>query len=180
MPNLAGRSVHVHGVVDDSLANDVASRLLWLNAEDDAEPIVMFINTEGGSVTAGFAIYDAIKYIESPVWTIGIEAVAGIGLLLLAAGSKGNRFLLPDSTVTLTDITFNPDGAGALGEVAAKEAGRIRSLLIGAFVADGGSTTDEISSGMKAGRSFRADAAVQHGFADKILSFYSLLKLITM
>ena len=179
MSILANRSVHLDDIIDESLANYAIARILQMDAENDEEPIILFINSQGGSVTAGFAVYDAIKFVKSPVWTVGVEVATGIGLLLLVAGSKGSRFLLPDAFVSLTHVTYDLNATVALSVMATQEAARVRNLIIGAFASDTGRPMGEISGEMTAERSFGSDAAVQYGFADKIISFHSLLKLIT-
>ncbi len=177
---LANRLVYLDGVIDDPLANALSAQILYLNAEDNAIPILLFINTQGGSVTAGLAIYDTIKYINAPVWTVGVEVVAGIGALLLSAGAKGNRSLLPESTVALTRISSNLDNTpGTLEEIAAKEVDRIHDLIIYAFASETSRSFSEICDFMQDECAFKPDRAVQYGFADTTISTHTLLRLIT-
>jgi len=126
------------------------------------------------------AIYDTIKYIDAPVWTVGVEVVAGIGALLLSAGAKGNRSLLPESTVALTRISSNLDKTPTtLEEIAAKEVDRIQELIIYAFASETSRSFREICVFMQDECAFEPDLAVQYGFADTTISTHTLLKLIT-
>ncbi|KAJ1670025.1 ATP-dependent Clp protease proteolytic subunit 2, mitochondrial, partial [Coemansia sp. RSA 25] len=108
---LKERIIMLNGPVNDSLSSVVVAQLLFLEAEDPSKPISMYINSPGGSVTSGLAIYDTMQYVQCPITTLCTGQACSMGSLLLAAGAKGQRFALPHSTV----MVHQPSG-GAEGQ----------------------------------------------------------------
>ena len=98
---LRDRIIFINGVIDDFMANSVVAQMLYLDAEDPTKDINLYINSPGGSVSAGLAIYDTMRHIKAPVHTIGIGLAASMGALLLSSGAKGKRMALPNSEIMI-------------------------------------------------------------------------------
>ena len=126
---LRERIICVHGPVEDQLASIVTSQLLFLEAEDPSKPIFMYINSPGGVVTAGLAIYDTMQYIKPSVSTICSGQACSMGSLLLAGGSPGQRFSLPNSKIMLHQPSGGVQGMASDIQIQAQEILRTRSRL---------------------------------------------------
>ena len=126
---LKERIIFLGTPINDQIANVVVAQLLFLNREDERRPIQMFINSPGGVVNAGLAIYDTMHYIEAPVSTIAVGLAASFGTLLLAAGEPGMRYALPNATIHLHQPLGGVQGQAADIEIAAKEILRQRDLI---------------------------------------------------
>ncbi|KAF7846507.1 hypothetical protein BT93_L4223 [Corymbia citriodora subsp. variegata] len=129
---LKERIVAVYGPVEDRMAATVTASLLFLESDSDA-PISMYINSPGGSVSAGLSIYDTMQYISSPVHTIVLGQAASMGSLLATAGAPGKRFALPHATVMMHQPSGGYSGTSADIQIHAKEIMRIRDLLNGVY-----------------------------------------------
>src|SRR6204780_3590765 len=126
---LKDRIVFLGGTVTDDLANLVTAQLLFLESEDPEREINMYINSPGGSVTAGLAIYDTMQFVKPPVSTLCVGQAASMGSLLLAAGAKGRRYALPHSRILIHQVSGGFEGQAADISIQAREALRLRDLL---------------------------------------------------
>lgn len=130
---LKDRIVFLGGPVDDHLANLVIAQILFLANEDEKRPIKLYINSPGGSVTAGMAIYDTMQFVKPPVETVCVGLAASIAAFLLAAGEKGRRIALPNSEVLIHQVMGGVEGQAADIEIAAKQIvktkAKVNSLL---------------------------------------------------
>ncbi len=126
---LKERIIFLAGPVNDALANLVVAQLLFLASQDPKKDIQLYINTPGGSVTAGLAIYDTIQYIKSDVATICFGLAGSMGAVLLAAGAKGKRFALPNSEILLHQVAGGATGPATEIEITAKQIIKIKERL---------------------------------------------------
>ena len=126
---LKDRIVFLGGTVTDDLANLVTAQLLFLESEDPEREINMYINSPGGSVTAGLAIYDTMQFVKPPVSTLCVGQAASMGSLLLAAGAKGRRYALPHSRILIHQVSGGFEGQASDIEIHAREALRLREIL---------------------------------------------------
>ncbi|TPX36105.1 hypothetical protein SeMB42_g03235 [Synchytrium endobioticum] len=166
---LKERIVMLNGEVTDSLSAVVTAQLLFLEAEHPDRPISMYINSPGGSVTAGMAIYDTMQYIAAPVHTVCVGQACSMGSLLLTAGAPGQRFCLPNARVMI----HQPSG-GAMGQAAdiaihAKEILDTRERLNGLYVRHTGQRLDVVEKAVDRDYFLTAENAVKFGLVDKIL-----------
>ena len=126
---LKDRIIFVGGPIDDDVANIIIAQLLFLYSEDADKDIYMYINSPGGVVTAGMAIYDTIQYIKAPVSTICIGQAASMGAMLLAAGTKGKRYALPNARIMIHQPLGGAQGAATDIEIQTQEILRMKKLL---------------------------------------------------
>mmetsp|Transcript_10329 Transcript_10329/g.21522 ORF Transcript_10329/g.21522 Transcript_10329/m.21522 type:complete len:291 (-) Transcript_10329:1388-2260(-) len=131
---LRERIICVHGEVTDQMASVVTAQLLFLEAEDPDNPLYMYINSPGGSVTAGMAMYDTMRYIRPNVHTIAMGQAASMGSLLLAGGAKGCRSALPNATIMLHQPSGGAQGMASDIQIRAQELLRVRSRLNDLYV----------------------------------------------
>jgi len=126
---LKERIIFIAGLITDPLANAVIAQLLFLAHEDAKKDIIIYLNSPGGSVTAGLAIYDTIQHIKPDVSTIGVGIAASMAAVLLAAGQKGKRFILPNSEVLLHQVMGAGEGQAVEVEIAARHIIKIKDRL---------------------------------------------------
>src|ERR1700691_2701153 len=126
---LKDRIVFLGGPIHDETANLVTAQLLFLEYEDPEREINMYINSPGGSVTAGLAIYDTMQFVKPPVSTLCVGQAASMGAVLLAAGAKGRRYALPHSRIMIYQLSGGFEGQATDIEIQAREALRLRDLL---------------------------------------------------
>jgi ATP-dependent Clp protease protease subunit len=156
--------------IDDQVASLVIAQLLFLEAEKPEKDIYLYINSPGGSTTAGLAIYDTMQYVKPDVATIALGQAASMGAVLLAGGAKGKRFALPHSRVLL----HQPLMAGLQGQAAdidihAKDIVRVRELLNQILSAHTGQTIEKIHEDSDRDFILEAEAAREYGLVDKII-----------
>ncbi|KAI0035278.1 Clp protease-domain-containing protein [Vararia minispora EC-137] len=130
---LRERVIMLYGPIRDSDSALVVSQLLFLEAEETSKPIHLYINSPGGSVTAGLAIYDTVRYVSSPIHTYCVGQAASMGSLLLAAGEKGKRHVLPNASIMIHQPSGGASGQASDIAIHAKEILRIRKLLTGIY-----------------------------------------------
>lgn len=130
---LRERVIMLHGPIHDSMSSIIVSQLLFLEAEDASRPIHMYINSPGGSVTAGLAIYDTMQYVSSPIHTYCIGQACSMGSLLLAAGEKGKRHALPHSSIMIHQPSGGASGQASDIAIHAREILRVREVLTGIY-----------------------------------------------
>ncbi|KAF8872414.1 Clp protease-domain-containing protein [Mucidula mucida] len=130
---LRERVVMLHGPIRDDVSSVTVAQILFLEAEDTTKPIHLYINSPGGSVTAGLAIYDTMQYVSSPIHTYCIGQAASMGSLLLSAGEKGKRHCLPNASIMIHQPSGGASGQASDIAIHAKEILRIRQLLTGIY-----------------------------------------------
>jgi ATP-dependent Clp protease protease subunit len=126
---LAERIIFLGGPVTDEVANSVIAQLLFLDHQDSKKDIKLYLNTPGGSVTAGLAIYDTMQYVKAPVSTICVGMAASMGAVLLAAGHKGKRFALPNAEIMLHQVMGGVEGQAVEIEITAKHIIKIKDKI---------------------------------------------------
>ncbi|BBD07888.1 ATP-dependent Clp endopeptidase proteolytic subunit ClpP [Desulfovibrio ferrophilus] len=155
--------------VDDHVASLICAQLLFLESENPEKPINLYINSPGGVVTAGLAIYDTMQYISSPVSTVCIGQAASMGALLLSAGEAGMRFALPNARILIHQPLGGTQGQATDIEIHAKEILRLRKRLNQILVHHTGQKLKKIENDTDRDYFMGADEAVKYGLIDKIL-----------
>lgn len=178
---LKDRVVMLHGPVEENLANLVVSQLLFLESEDQDADITMYINSPGGSVTAGLAIYDTMQYIKPDVVTVVMGQAASMGSFLAQAGAPGKRLVLPESRTMIHRVSSGTRGTGGSVHVQElemednirhlRESKRLNERLTELYVRHNtaGKTYDEMFETMKFDTFLSAQEAVNNGFADRVI-----------
>lgn len=166
---LKERVVFLVGPVNDMTANLVVAQLLFLEAENPDKDIFFYINSPGGSVTAGMAIYDTMQFVKPDVSTLCIGQAASMGSLLLAAGAKGKRFCLPNSRVMIHQPLGGFQGQASDIEIHAKEILYLRGRLNEILAAHTGQTVATIEKDTDRDNFMSADQSVQYGIVDKVI-----------
>ncbi len=167
---LKERIIFIGTPIDDHVANLVVAQLLYLQSEDATKDIWMYINSPGGSVYAGLAIYDTMQYLKPDVATVCMGMAMSMGAVLLAAGTKGKRYVLPHSTVLIHQPLGGAEGQAADIEIQAREIIRIRSALNDILVKHSGQTLERIKQDSDRNFFMTAEAAVQYGIVDEVLT----------
>ncbi len=164
---LKDRIVLLGTPIDDTVANLIVAQLLFLQAEDPKKDIQLYINSPGGSVTAGLAIYDTIQMLSCDVCTYCIGQCASMGAVLLASGAAGKRYALPNSRIMIHQPWGGADGTAADIEIHAKEILRLRSMLNGILARHTKQTLKRIEKDTERDFFMSADEAVAYGLVDK-------------
>lgn len=156
--------------IDDTIANLVVAQLLFLESEDPDRDISLYINSPGGSITAGMAIYDTIQFVRSPITTICVGQCASMGAVLLAAGTKGKRFALPNSRI----LIHQPSAGGISGQasdikIAAEEIIRMRENLNQIMASHTGQPVEQIERDVERDRIMTAAQAKDYGIIDQVI-----------
>ncbi len=167
---LKERVIFLVGPVNDVTANVVVAQMLFLESENPEKDIFLYINSPGGSVTAGMAIYDTMQFIKPDVSTLCIGQAASMGAFLLTAGAKGKRFCLPNSRVMIHQPLGGFQGQASDIEIHAKEILYLRSRLNGMLAEHTGQTIETIERDTDRDNFMNAEAAVAYGLADKVLA----------
>ncbi|MFM6199093.1 MAG: ATP-dependent Clp protease proteolytic subunit [Dolichospermum sp.] len=154
--------------VDDGIANAIVAYLLYLDSEDQSKPIYLYINSPGGSVTAGLAIYDTMQHIKSEVVTICVGLAASMGSFLLAAGTKGKRMALPHSRIMIHQPSGGTRGQASDIEIEAREILRLRHQLNQIYVDNTGQTLEKIEKDMNRDFFMSAQEAQEYGLIDRV------------
>ncbi|MFN9173204.1 MAG: ATP-dependent Clp protease proteolytic subunit [Synechocystis sp.] len=161
--------------VNDSIANRIVAFLLYLDSEDPSKPIYLYINSPGGSVTAGMAIYDTMQYIKSEVITICVGLAASMGAFLLASGSPGKRLALPHARIMIHQPMGGTGRRQATDiDIEAKEILRIRHQLNGIMAERTGQTIEKIAKDTDRDYFLSAAEAKEYGLIDKVLESSSI------
>lgn len=166
---LKDRIIMLGGPIDDQVANSVIAQLLFLDAQDPEKDIYLYINSPGGSVTAGLAIYDTMNFIKSDVQTIAIGLAASMGSFLLAAGEKGKRFALPNAEIMIHQPLGGAQGQATEIEIAAKHILRTRERLNNILVEQTGQPLDVIERDTDRDNFMMAKEAKDYGLVDEIM-----------
>ncbi|MGB8685284.1 MAG: ATP-dependent Clp endopeptidase proteolytic subunit ClpP [Candidatus Binatus sp.] len=167
---LKDRIVFLGGTVTDDLANLVTAQLLFLESEDPEREINMYINSPGGSVTAGLAIYDTMQFVKPPVSTLCVGQAASMGSLLLAAGAKGRRYSLPHSRILIHQVSGGFEGQASDIEIHAREALRLREILNDILAHHTGQNVKKIEKDTDRDNFMSAAQAVEYGLIDEVIA----------
>ena len=166
---LRDRIVFLSGPITDSVANTVIAQLLFLEQEDPKKDIKLYINTPGGLVTAGMAIYDTMQYVKCDITTICIGMAASMGAVLLAAGTKGKRFALPNSEILLHQLMGGVEGQAIEVEIAAKHIVKIKERLNQILAKHTGQPLAKIEKDTDRDFWLTAEEAKDYGLIDQII-----------
>jgi ATP-dependent Clp protease protease subunit len=166
---LKERVIFLVGPVNDMTANLVVAQLLFLEAENPDKDISLYINSPGGSVTAGMSIYDTMQFIKPDVSTLCIGQAASMGAFLLAAGAKGKRFSLPNSRVMIHQPSGGFQGQSTDIEIHAKEILYLRGKLNAILAHHTGKTAKEIDRDTERDNFMSAEQSVEYGMIDKVI-----------
>ncbi len=157
--------------VNDGVANSLVAQMLYLDSEDSSKPIYLYINSPGGSVTAGLAIYDTMKYVKSDVVTICVGLAASMGAFLLSAGTKGKRLALPHSRIMIHQPLGGTSQRQASDiEIEAREILRIKEMLNRAMAEMTGQTFEKIEKDTDRDYFLSASEAKEYGLIDKVIA----------
>jgi len=166
---LRNRIVFLGTPINDQVANVIVAQLLYLSAEDPEAPIQMYINSPGGQVYAGMAVYDTMQMIPNPIRTLAVGMTASFGTVLLTAGSKGERYALPNATIHMHQPLGGAQGQASDIEIQAREILRLKDHLTHVLALHTGQTTETIERDTN--RDFYLDAkgAVDYGLVDHVM-----------
>ncbi len=167
---LKERIVFVVGPINDHVASLVTAQLLFLESEDPKKDIFLYINSPGGLVTSGLGIYDTMQYIKPDVSTLCIGQAASMGSFLLAAGTKGKRFSLPNSRIMVHQPSAGYQGQATDIEIHANEVLSLKKRLNEIYSKHTGKTVDEIKSALERDNFMTPEAANEFGLVDKVVS----------
>lgn len=166
---LKERIIFIGGIISDPVANSVIAQLLFLEHEDAKKDIKIYLNTPGGSVTAGLAIYDTIQYIKPDVSTICVGIAASMGAVLLAAGKKGKRFALPNSEILLHQVMGGGEGQAVEVEIAARHIIKVKDSLNQVLVKHTGQPLSKIDKDTDRDFWLNSKEAKDYGIIDEII-----------
>jgi len=167
---LQDRIVLLGGEVTDDSANSIVAQLLFLQSQDAKKEISMYINSPGGSVTAGLAIYDTMQFISCPVATYCIGQAASMGAVLLTAGAKGKRFALPSSRIMIHQPWGGAEGKASDIEITAREILRLKEMLNGILATHSGKNIEDVVRDTDRDHFMSAEEACAWGLIDKVLA----------
>lgn len=166
---LKDRIIFLGSAVDDTVANLIIAQLLFLEADDPAKDISFYINSPGGSITAGMAIYDTMNYIKCDVSTICVGMAASMGAFLLASGAEGKRFALPNSEIMIHQPSGGTQGQATDIEIQAKRILRMKEDLNSILAKRTGKSIEQIGLDTDRDNFMSAKDAVSYGLIDKVL-----------
>ena len=158
------------GEIGTEIANIIIAQLLYLDAQDSSRSINLYINSPGGVVTAGLAIYDTMQYIKSPITTICMGQAMSFGAVLLAAGSKGKRYALPHARIMIHQPLGGAKGQATDIELEAKEIMRMKELLIGIMAENAGQDFEKVKADCERDHYLSAQESVEYGLIDKVVT----------
>ncbi|OGW62925.1 MAG: ATP-dependent Clp endopeptidase, proteolytic subunit ClpP [Nitrospirae bacterium RBG_16_64_22] len=173
---LRDRIIFLGSPIDDIVANTVIAQLLFLEADDPEKDINLYVNSPGGIVTSGLAIYDTINYIRSPVSTICIGQAASMGSLLLSAGTKGKRFSLPNARIMIHQPLGGFQGQATDIEIHAREILRMRETLNEIYARHTGQAIERIRTDTERDFFMSGDQAKEYGLIDEVIVMKEKLK----
>ncbi len=176
---LGERIVFLGTPVDDQVANLVVAQLLHLESEDDQKDISIYINSPGGAVYSGLAIYDTMQFIKPDVQTICFGVAMSMGSLLLAGGAPGKRMALPNSRILIHQPSGGFQGQATDIEIHAREALELRRHIDEIYSRHSGQTLDRVHDDMDRDRFFTAEQAREYGLIDRVISSHELNRVRT-
>ncbi len=167
---LRERIIMLFTPINDAVANTIIAQLLYLEREDPDKDISLYIQSPGGSVTSGLAIYDTMQLIRAPVSTICVGMAASMATVLLSAGAKGKRYALPHSTIHMHQVMSGAQGQATDIEIAAREILRLQEMIRSIIAKHTGQTIDKISHDTDRDFYLNPTQAVEYGLIDEILA----------
>ena len=167
---LKDRIIFLGGPIDDNVANAVVAQLLFLESDDPDKDIYLYINSPGGVVTAGMAIFDTMQYIKPDVSTICIGQAASMGAVLLTAGAKGKRFALPNARIMIHQPLGGAQGQSTDIQIQAREIQRIRDNINDIFVNTTGKDREQIIADTEGDNFMTAPEAKEYGIVDEVIA----------
>jgi ATP-dependent Clp protease protease subunit len=166
---LKDRIIFLGSAIDDNVANLVIAQMLFLEAEDPDKDIFLYINSPGGSVTAGMAIYDTMQYIRCDVTTICVGLAASMGAFLLAAGAKGKRFCLPNSEIMIHQPSAGAQGQATDMHIQIERLLKVKKRLNTILAEKTGQPLEKVEADVERDKFMDADEAKAYGIVDKIM-----------
>lgn len=170
---LKDRIIMLSGEVHDTMASLVVAQLLFLQSEDPDKDIFLYINSPGGSITSGMAIFDTMQYIKPDVVTICVGMAASMGQFLLTAGTKGKRFALPNSEIMMHQPLGGFQGQATDIEIHAKRILQIKNKMIKIIAEKSGQDVERIRQDIERDYFFSAEEAKEYGLIDKVIENYA-------
>lgn len=170
---LKDRIIMLSGEVNDTMASLVVAQLLFLQSEDPDKDIFIYINSPGGSITSGMAIYDTMKYIKPDVVTICVGMAASMGQFLLSAGTKGKRFALPNSEIMMHQPLGGFQGQATDIEIHANRILKIKTKMTEIIAQNTGQPIERIRQDIERDFFFSAEEAKEYGLIDKVIDNYA-------
>ena len=167
---LLDRIVFISGEVNDDMANAICAQLLFLQSQDATKEISVYVNSPGGSVTAGLAIYDTMQFIKCPIATYCLGQAASMGAVLLTAGTKGRRFALPNARIMIHQPWGGPEGKASDIEITAREILRLKEVLNSILSKHSGKSMDDVVRDTDRDHFMSAAEAKEWGLIDEIVS----------
>ncbi len=165
---LRNRVIMLGAAVDDEIANQVCAQLLYLEGDDDAKDIWLYINSPGGSVTAGMAIYDTMQFVGCDVATVCLGLAASMGQFLLTAGAPGKRYTLPNARIMMHQPLAGLRGQAADIAIQAEQHAYTKRRMAELIAHHSGKTLEQIQADSERDRWFTAEAAVEYGLCDEV------------
>lgn len=166
---LRNRIVFLGTPINDQVANLIVAQLLYLSAEDPESPIQMYINSPGGQVYAGLAIYDTMQMLPNPISTVAVGVTASFGTVLLTAGTKGQRYALPNATIHMHQVLGGVQGQASDIEIHARETLRLKDLLTNVLSKHTGQPVEKIDRDTNRDFFLDANGAVEYGLVDQVM-----------
>jgi ATP-dependent Clp protease protease subunit len=166
---LKDRIIFLTGPITDNVANSIIAQMLFLASKDPKKDIQLYINTPGGSVTAGLAIYDTMQYVKSPIATICFGLAGSMGAVLLAAGEKGKRFALPNSEILLHQVAGGASGQASEIEITAKQIVKIKNKLNKIIADHTGKKLERVEKDTDRDFYLSAKDAKEYGIIDQVI-----------
>ena len=166
---LEDRIIFLSGPINDPVANTVVAQILYLDSKDQEKDIKLYINSPGGMVSSGLAIYDTIQYVKASVMTICVGTAASMAAVLLAAGAKGKRIVLPNAVVLLHQIMGGAEGQAVDVEIQARHILKVKEQINQVLSRHTGKPVDQIAKDTDRDFYLDAKSAVEYGVADKVL-----------
>jgi ATP-dependent Clp protease, protease subunit len=163
------RIIFLGSPIDDQVANLVVAQLLHLESEDPDKDISIYINSPGGSIYSGLAIYDTMQFVKPDIATMCVGVAMSMGSLLLAAGAKGKRALLPNSRVLIHQPSAGFEGQSTDIEIHAREILKVRERIDEIYAEHTGRPKEEVRNDMERDRFFNAEQALEYGLVDRVL-----------
>ena len=167
---LKERVIFIVGAIEDHMANLIVAQLLFLESENPDKDVHLYINSPGGSVTAGLSIYDTMQFIKPDVSTMGIGQAASMGAFLLSGGAKSKRFILPNARTMIHQPSGGAQGQATDIEIQAKEILFLRQRLNSLLADHTGQTIDVIERDTERDRFMSAEQSVEYGLVDEVIS----------
>jgi len=166
---LRDRVIMLGAAVDDDIANQICAKLLYLEGEDDTRDIWLYINSPGGSVTAGMAIYDTMQFVGCDVATVCLGLAASMGQFLLTAGAAGKRYTLPNARIMMHQPLAGLRGQASDIAIQAQEHAYVKTRMAQLIAQHSGKSIEQIKADFERDRWFTADQAQEYGLCDKVI-----------